>query len=94
MKPMMDLLVVDEELALETLGMLRTILTIGIFALLGLFALKLVFGIFGTLFGLFFWLLFLAIKIAIIGGLIYLVIRIFSPETARRMRERWSGSGM
>lgn len=74
--------------------MLRTILTIGIFALLGLFALKLVFGIFGTLFALFFWLLFLAIKIAIVGGLIYFVIRIFSPDTARRMRERWSGSGI
>lgn len=74
--------------------MLRTLLTIGIFALLGLFALKLVFGIFGTLFGLFFWLLFMAIKIAIIGGLVYLVIRVVSPDTARRLRERWSGSGI
>ena len=90
----MDRIVVEEELALETPGMLRTILTIGIFALMGLFALKLVFGIFGTLFVLLFWLLGLAIKIAILGGLIYLVIRIFSPDTARRMRERWSGSGI
>ena len=71
--------------------MLRTIFTIGLFALLGLFALKLVFGVFGTLMALFGWLLVLAIKIAIIGAVIYLVIRIFSPDTARRMRERWSG---
>ena len=72
--------------------MLRTIFTIGLFALLGLFALKLAFGVFGTLLGLFGWLLVLAIKIAIIGAVIYFVIRIVSPDTARRMRERWSGT--
>jgi hypothetical protein len=71
--------------------MLRTIFTIGLFALLGLFALKLVFGIMGPLFALFLWLLVMAIKVAIIGALIYLVIRLASPDTARRMRERWSG---
>jgi hypothetical protein len=71
--------------------MLRTIFTIGLFALLGLFALKLVFGIMGPLFGLFLWLLVMAIKVAIVGALIYLVIRLASPDTARRMRERWSG---
>jgi hypothetical protein len=71
--------------------MLRTIFTIGLFALLGLFALKLVFGIMGPLFALFLMLLVLAFKIAIVGALIYLVIRIASPDTARRMRERWSG---
>ena len=71
--------------------MLRTIFTIGLFALLGLFALKLVFGIMGPLFGLFLWLLAMAIKVAIIGAIIYFVIRLASPDTARRMRERWSG---
>lgn len=74
--------------------MLRTIFTIGLFALLGLFALKLVFGIFGTLMGLFGWLLVLAVKIAIIGLILYVIVRIVSPDTARRMREKWSGSGM
>jgi uncharacterized BrkB/YihY/UPF0761 family membrane protein len=71
--------------------MLRTIFTIGLFALLGLFALKLVFGIMGPLFALFLWLLWMALKVAIVGALIYLVIRLASPDTARRMRERWSG---
>ena len=71
--------------------MLRTIFTIGLFALLGLFALKLVFGLMGPLFMLFIGLLVLSVKIAAIGLLIYFVIRIASPDTARRMRERWSG---
>ena len=74
--------------------MLRTIFMIGIFAVLGLFALRFVFGIFGLLFGIFFVLLGFAIKIAIVGALVYFVIRIFSPDTARRMREKWSGNSV
>ena len=70
--------------------MLRTIFAVGVLAILGLIALKFVFGIFGWLVALMFWLLWLAIKIAIVGALIYLVIRIVSPETARRLRERWN----
>lgn len=72
--------------------MLRTIFTIGLFALLGMFALKLAFGVFGTLLGLLIWLAIMALKIAVIGFVIYLVILLVSPDTARRMRERW-GNG-
>ena len=71
--------------------MLRTVFTIGLFAVLGLIALKLVFGVLPALIGLFIWLAVLALKIAFVGFLIYLVIRIFSPDTARKLRERWSG---
>ena len=73
--------------------MLRTIFTIGLFALLGLFLLKLAFGVFGVLFALLIGLLVIALKIALVGFVIYLVIRLFSPDTARKMRSRWSGSG-
>jgi membrane protein implicated in regulation of membrane protease activity len=72
--------------------MLRTIFMIGLFAVGGLFLLKFVFGIFAVGLGLFGFLFALALKVAIIGGLIYLVIRIFSPDTARRLREKWSGN--
>jgi hypothetical protein len=71
--------------------MLRTIFSIGLFAVLGLIALRFIFGIFGVVMGLFMALLVLAVKIAIVGLLIYFVIRIVSPDTARRLRERWSG---
>jgi hypothetical protein len=72
--------------------MFRTIFSIGLVAIVGLFFLKLAFGIFGAFFALLLMLLWWAVKIAIIGALIYLVIRIFSPDTARRMKERWSNS--
>jgi hypothetical protein len=66
--------------------MLRTIFTIGLFAVLGLFVLRLVFGILPMLFGFLGGLLFFALKVALIGLIIYAVIRIFSPDTAAKMR--------
>jgi hypothetical protein len=71
--------------------MLRTIFMIGLFAVAGLFLLKLLFGVIFVGFGLLGWLFGFAIKALIIGALIYLVIRIFSPETARKLREKFSG---
>jgi len=71
--------------------MLRTIFSIGLFAVLGLIALRFIFGIFGVVMALFISLLFLALKIALVGVVIYFIIRIVSPDTARRLRERWSG---
>jgi membrane protein implicated in regulation of membrane protease activity len=73
-------------------SMLRTIFMIGLFAIAGLFVLRLLFGLFAIGFGLLGWLFFFALKVAIVGALIYLVIRIFSPDTARRLREKWSGT--
>jgi hypothetical protein len=70
--------------------MLRTILSVGALAILGLVALKFVFGIFGWLVGLLIWLFFVALKIAIVGAIIYFIIRLVSPETARRLREKFS----
>jgi hypothetical protein len=71
--------------------MLRTIFSIGLFAVLGLIALKFVFGIFGVAIGLFMGLFVIALKIALVLLVVYFIIRIVSPETARRLRERWSG---
>ncbi|HYV99800.1 MAG TPA: hypothetical protein VE967_20235 [Gemmatimonadaceae bacterium] len=68
--------------------MLRTIFSIGIFTLLGLFALRLAFGILGFAFGIFGVLLALTVKIAIIGGVGYLVLRIVAPGTLRKLSSR------
>jgi hypothetical protein len=72
--------------------MLRTIFAVGLMAILGLIALKFIFGIFGFLFAVLFFLLLLALKIAVIGFVLYLIIRILSPDTARRIRQKWSGA--
>ena len=70
--------------------MLRTIFGIGAIALLGLFALKVFFGLFGVLFGLFFVLLGWALRIAIVGAVIYLIMRLFMPDMAKSIEEKFS----
>lgn len=72
--------------------MLGTIFMTGVLVMLGLFALGFVFKIFGGLIGLTFWLLGFAMKALIVGGIAYLVIRVVSPDTARRLREKWSAT--
>lgn len=72
--------------------MLRTVFTIGLFAVLGIIAIRLVFGLIGPAIGLFFFLVGMALKALLVGLVIYFAIRIISPDTARRLRERFSGS--
>ena len=72
--------------------MLRAIFMIGLFAMLGLFAVSMVFNLFGGIIGLTFWLIALAVKVLIIGGVLYLGVRILSPGTAARLREKFAGT--
>jgi hypothetical protein len=72
--------------------MLRTLFSIGLMALIGLFLLKFAFGILGGVLGLFVGLLFLAVKILLVGAVAYVALRIVSPGTAKRLRDRFSGT--
>ena len=65
--------------------MLRNLFTIGLVAVLGLFALKVVFGLLGPLVGLLLLLLGFAAKVALIGGVAYVAVRVISPDTAKRI---------
>lgn len=69
--------------------MLKNLFTIGLIALLGLIALKVVFGLLGPLVGLLLWLLGITLKLALAGAVIYGVIRLVSPDTARRITSGW-----
>ncbi len=73
--------------------MFRTVFALGLCAILGVVALKLVFGIatglLGTAIGLFLWIVSLAIRVALVGLVIYLVLRVANPALARRMRQRF-----
>jgi hypothetical protein len=71
--------------------MLRTVFMIGLFALLGFFLLGSVFSLFGVVMGLALWIVGLALKVLVVGAIIYFVIRLVSPDTARRLRARFSG---
>jgi hypothetical protein len=74
--------------------MLRTIFMIGLVAIGGLFLLKIAFGILGVFFAILIGLLKAAMFVALVGAVLYLIIRVVSPGTAQRLRERWSGNSM
>jgi len=74
--------------------MLKTLFMTGVLVMLGIFALGFVFSVFGGLIGLTFVLLGFAIKALIVGAVAYFAIRIVSPDTARKLREKWSGTSI
>jgi hypothetical protein len=63
--------------------MLRKLFGFAIFAVVAIFLLKVVFGLFGLVIGL----LAAVMWFAFIGFLIYLVLKIIAPDTAARVRE-------
>ncbi|MCE9601905.1 MAG: hypothetical protein K8S21_06765 [Gemmatimonadetes bacterium] len=71
--------------------MLRTVFMIGLIALAGLFLLKISFGILGGLFGLLFALIGMAIPVLLLGLVVYVVLKIFAPDTAKELRDKFGG---
>ena len=67
--------------------MFRSILMLGVVAIAGIFAFKVLLG---TAVGLLAFLIGFAIKALIVGLVLYFIIAVFSPETMRRWKERWS----
>jgi hypothetical protein len=69
--------------------MLRNLFALALIGALGLVA----FGVFGVLAGLAFGLIGLLLKLAFFGAIIYLIIRLVAPDTAQRLRQRFTGGG-
>jgi predicted lipid-binding transport protein (Tim44 family) len=67
--------------------MVRTLVGYAILAVVGVLALKLVFGLVGIAISLLMSLVWLAA----IGFVIYLVLKVISPRTARRVRDAIRG---
>ena len=70
--------------------MLRAILMLGLLVVLGMFAAGLVFNVLGGLVGLVVWVAVLAVKLLVVGGILYLGVRVLSPNTAQRLKDRWA----
>ena len=67
--------------------MLRKLLGFAVFAVIAIFLLKVALGLFGLMIGL----LFTVAWFAFLGFLIYLLLKIFAPQTAARVREMIAG---
>ena len=67
--------------------MLRNLFGFAVLAVVTIFLLKVVFSLFGLVLGL----LGAVIWFAFVGFMIYLVLKLFAPETAARVREVIAG---
>jgi len=71
--------------------MIRTVFTIAVVGLVAYVALKLIFGVAGGLLGLLIAVAWFALKVALVAGLIYWLLTVFSPETAKKVRDSLRG---
>jgi hypothetical protein len=71
----------------EEVTMLRNLLGFALFAIITLFLLKVLFGLFGLVLGLMGTVLWFAF----LGFVIYLLLKVFAPDTAARVRETIRG---
>lgn len=67
--------------------MFRSLLGFAIFAIVAIFALKVIFGLLGLAVGL----LMTIAWFALVGFVVYLIIKVISPGTADRIREIITG---
>jgi uncharacterized protein YacL len=67
--------------------MLRKLFGFAVFAIVAMFLLKVIFGLFGLVVGL----LVAVLWFALLGFMIYLVLKLFAPEMAARVRETIAG---
>jgi hypothetical protein len=71
--------------------MIRAAFRIAIVALIAWFAIRMVFGFAGGLMGMLLGLAWLALKILLVVGLVYWLLTVFSPETAKKMKDSMRG---
>jgi len=74
--------------------MIRTAASIAIVGIICWVAIKIVFGVTGGIIGILLSLAWLVLKLLLVVGLIYWLLSVFSPETAKKMRDAWRGESL
>lgn len=71
--------------------MFRTAATLALVALVALVAIRIVAGVAGGILGMLLGIAWLLFKLLIAAAIVYFVLTIVAPDTARKVRERISG---
>jgi hypothetical protein len=71
--------------------MFRTAFAVAAAALVVWLTVRLVFGVAGSVVGLLLALAWLALKVVLVVGLIYWLLTVFSPDTAKKMKDAMRG---
>jgi len=68
--------------------MIRTAALFAVAGVVALLALRLFLGVFGGIVGMLFGLAFLLVKLLAVLGILYFVLTLISPETAKKVKDR------
>jgi uncharacterized membrane protein len=71
--------------------MFRTAFSIAAVGLCIWLAIRLVFGVAGGVIGLLLTIAWLALKVVLVVGLVYWLLTVFSPDTAKKMKDAMRG---
>jgi Na+/H+-dicarboxylate symporter len=74
--------------------MIRTLGSIAIVAIVAWVVIRIVFGVAGSLLAMLLSLALFLLKVALVVGLVYWLLTVFSPETARKMRDALRGESL
>jgi len=73
---------------------MRTVASVAVVLLIGWIAMKVVFGFAGGIIGLLLALAWFALKVLLVAGLVYWLLTVFSPETAKKVRDTVRGESL
>ena len=74
--------------------MIRTAAKLALVVVAAWVALRILFGFAGGLLGLLLSLAWFALKVLLVVGLVYWLLTVFSPETAKKMRDTFRGESL
>jgi uncharacterized membrane protein len=74
--------------------MIRTAAKLALVVVAAWVALRILFGFAGGLLGLLLSLAWFALKVLLVVGLVYWLLSVFSPETAKKMRDTFRGESL
>jgi hypothetical protein len=74
--------------------MFRTAFSVAVVGLAVWVAMKVLFGVTGGIIGLLLSLAWLALKVVLVVGLIYWLLTVFSPDTAKKMKDSVRGENL
>ena len=74
--------------------MIRTAAKVALVVVAAWIAIRIVFGFAGGLIGLLLSLAVFALKVLLVVGLVYWLLTVFSPETAKKMRDTFRGESL
>ena len=73
---------------------MRTVASVAVVLLIGWIAMKVVFGFAGGIIGLLLALAWFALKVLLVAGLVYWLLTVFSPETAKKVCDTVRGESL